>query len=106
MLKTGARIDWWQRYLEFCDRESAQSTLWFLIPLTTLTCVFMPVSIGLVYYFAGAESFYLSFVAFSILVFFLNVLLNIAETGTRTTISAYLLSVLLHIAAPVAAAFI
>ncbi|MBV6441872.1 MAG: hypothetical protein DYG98_23325 [Haliscomenobacteraceae bacterium CHB4] len=106
LLKTRTHTNWWQRYLQFCDRQSAQNTFWFLLPLITLTCIFMPVSICLVYYFAGLESFYLSFVAVSVLTFFTNILLNIAQTGTRVTISAYLLSVLLHIAGPVAAVLV
>lgn len=99
--KTSTRINWWHRYLQFCDRQS--SMLWFLLPLITLTCIFMPVSISLVYYFAGPEGIYLPFVTLSMLVFFGNILLNIAEMNTRTTISAYLLSILLHIAGPVVA---
>ena len=104
LLKTNTHTDWWQRYLQFCDGQSAQYMLWFLLPLTTLTCIFMPVSISLVYFFTGIEGIYLPFITLSMLAFFGNILLNIAGMGTRATISAYLLSILLHIAGPVTAA--
>lgn len=106
LLKTNILADYRQRYLQFCDRQSAQGIVWFLLPLTTLTCIFMPVSISLVYFFTGPEGFYLPFVTVSMLTFFVNILLNVAGMGTRATISAYLLSILLHIAGPVAATLI
>lgn len=99
------RVGWWQQYLAFCDRQARQPMLWFLLPLTTITCIFMPVSISLVYFLAPAD-FYLLFVVLTMLSFFANILFHVAGAGTRVTITAYLLTMAINIAGPILAAFI
>ncbi len=85
-----------QRYWEFCDRQMRMSTVWFLIPLMSLSAAIMPMSILLMSYF----SWYILFVGISILMFFGNIILNIAGYGTRKTITFYLLTVLFNFLSP------
>lgn len=99
------RAGWRQQYLAFCDRQARQPMLWFLLPLITITCIFMPVSISLVYFLAPGD-FYLPFVVLTMLSFFANILFHIAGAGTRVTITAYLLTVAVNIAGPILAAFV
>lgn len=80
------RESWLQQYLSFCDRQMDQRTLWYLIPLMSLPAAVMPISIFLMSYFEG----YLLFVGASMLLFFSNVVANIAELSTRWTISLFL----------------
>lgn len=80
------RKSWAQQYLSFCDQQMDQRTLWYLIPLMSLPAAVMPISIFLMSYFEG----YLLFVGASMLLFFTNVVVNIAELSTRWTISIFL----------------
>mgnify|MGYP001262182905 CR=1 FL=1 len=85
-----------ERYLEFCEREEKQRTLWFIIPLMVLSAAVMPISIFLMSYF----DFFIAFIAVSILLFFTNIILSIAEQPTKVTISFFLFTVLFHFGVP------
>ncbi len=85
------------RYLAFCDRQMKQRTLWYLIPLMALPAAVMPISIFAMSYFGG----YLPFVGVSMLLFFSNILVNIAGQNTRWTITLFLLTILFHLIIPV-----
>lgn len=82
-----------QRYLDFCDAQMKQRTVWFLIPLMSLSAAIMPAGFVLMWNF----DWYTVYVAISVLTFFGNIILNIAEQNTRTTISFYFITVLFHI---------
>lgn len=90
------QIDWLSRYWAYCDRQMKQRTLWYLLPLMSLSAAVMPIGIFLMSYF----TWYLSFVAISILLFFANIVVNIAGQHTRTTITIYLITLLVHVLAP------
>ena len=90
------RINWTSRYLAYCDRQMQQRTLWYLLPLMSLSAAVMPIGIFLMSYF----SWYLPFVAISILLFFANIVVNIADQHTRTTITVYLFTLLVHVLTP------
>lgn len=83
------RKSWLEQYFAFCDRQTEQRTLWYLIPLMSLPAAVMPISIFLMSYFEG----YLLFVGASMLLFFANVIVHIAELSTRWTISLFLATV-------------
>lgn len=85
-----------ERYLAFCEQEEKQRALWFIIPLMVLSAAVMPISIFLMSYF----DFYIAFIAVSILLFFTNIILSIAEQPTRVTISFFLFTVVFHFAVP------
>ena len=84
------------RYFKYCDQQMKQRTFWYLLPLMSLSAAVMPIGIFLMSYF----EWYLLFVAVSMLSFFANVVVNIADQHTRVTISVYLVTVLLHVLAP------
>lgn len=86
----------WQQYLAFCDRQMEQRTLWYLIPLMALPAAVMPISIFLMSYFDG----YLLFVGASMLLFFANIIVNIADLNTRWTISLFLATILFNFLLP------
>lgn len=95
-LRKKEQIGWKQKYLNFCDQQMKQRTLWYLIPLMSLSAAIMPISIFLMSYFEG----YIVFVAISILLFFGNIILSIADQPTRVTITFYLLTLLVHFLVP------
>ncbi len=86
-----------RKYLDFCDSQMNERTLWYLIPLISLSAAIMPAGIFLMSYF----DWYIGFVGFSIILFFANIIISIAEQHTRVTITFYLITVLIHILAPV-----
>jgi hypothetical protein len=85
-----------KKYLTFTESQMEHRTLWFLIPLILLPTAIMPVSIILMY----GSSWYLAFVGLSIILFFSNVVINIAQLPTKVTISVFLFTVLIHILLP------
>ena len=86
-----------QRYLDFCERGEKQRALWFIVPLMTLAAVVMPPSILLMFYFPSVLT---AFITASIVLFFINIILSIAEQPPRVTISFFLFTVLFYIFAP------
>lgn len=88
------------RYLAYCDEQMKQPTLWYLIPLISLCGAVMPIGIFLMSYVSIGNAFLL-FVAFSMLTFFANVIVNISEQHTRVTITTYWVTVILHILIPI-----
>lgn len=84
------------KYLDFCDSQMPYQTLWYLIPLMSLSAAIMPISIFLMSYFKG----YLLFIAVSVLLFYTNIILSIVQKHTRTLITMYLFTVLFHIICP------
>jgi len=84
------------RYEVFCKGQEKQGMIWYLIPLITLPTVIMPISIIAMSFFSG----YIAFIGISILLFFANIVLSIAEQPTKTKITLYLITVLFHIAVP------
>lgn len=87
------------RYDAFCKGQEKQRMVWYLIPLMSLPAVVMPISIMAMSYFTG----FLPFIALSILLFYTNIVLTVAERPVKTRITFYLLTVLLHIVIPLAA---
>gem|GEM_PF-1364940 len=85
-----------ERYLEYCDSQTKEGLLWYLIPLMTLSAAVMPPSIFAMSYFTG----YIAFIAISILLFYTNIILCIAEQSTRVTITTYFLTLVFHILVP------
>ena len=67
-----------------------------LIPLMSLPAAIMPISIMAMSWLPG----YIPFIAASILLFFTNVVLTIAEQSKKVVITFYLFTVLFHIIAP------
>ncbi|MCB0539602.1 MAG: hypothetical protein R3A50_04245 [Saprospiraceae bacterium] len=84
------------RYTEFCKSQENQGILWYLIPLMSLPAAIMPISIFAMSYFSG----FIAFVGISILLFFTNIVLTIAEQPTKTKITFYLITVLFHVIVP------
>lgn len=84
------------RYNEFCRRQESQGILWYLIPLMSLSAVVMPVSIMAMSWLPG----YIPFIAVSILLFFTNVVLTIAEQSKKVVITFYLFTVAFHLVVP------
>lgn len=86
-----------QRFLQYCDDQMPQRTLWYLIPLISLSAAVMPIGIFMMSYF---PNLYLAFVAVSVLSFFSNLVVNIAGLHTRVTISVYILTLVIHFLTP------
>ncbi|MCB0628448.1 MAG: hypothetical protein R2806_25300 [Saprospiraceae bacterium] len=87
------------RYEAFCRRQEKQTMVWYLIPLMSLPAVVMPISIMAMSYFTG----FIAFIALSILLFYTNIVLTVAERPVKTRITFYLFTVLVHIVIPLAA---
>jgi hypothetical protein len=90
------------RYDAFCKGQEKQGMVWFLIPLMSLPAVVMPISIMAMSYFTG----FIAFIALSILLFYTNIVLTVAERPVKTKITFYLFTVLVHIIVPLAAFFL
>lgn len=80
-----------ERYFEYCDSQA--KIVWFLIPLMSLSAAIMPAGFVLMWSF----DWYLAYVFFSVILFFGNIILNIAERNTRETISFYLFTIAFHV---------
>lgn len=87
------------RYATFCKAQEKQGMLWYLIPLMSMPAAIMPISIMAMSYFPG----YIVFIAISMLIFFTNIALTIAEQPIKTKVSFFLITVLFHVAVPLAA---
>ena len=87
------------KYLAYCDAQMKQRVVWYLIPLISLSTVVMPIGIFAMSYFSA----YIFFVGLSVLLFFANIIVNIAEQHTRITISVYILTILFHFILPLIA---
>ena len=87
------------RYEAFCKGQEKQGMLWFLIPLMSLPAVVMPISIMGMSYFSG----FIAFIAVSILLFYTNIVLTVAERTVKARITFYLFTVLFHIVVPLGA---
>jgi len=84
------------RYHAFYKRQENQGMLWFLISLISLPAVVMPISILAMSYLSG----FVTFIGISMLMFFTNIILTIAEQPTKTKITFYLITVLFHLVVP------
>lgn len=82
-----------ERYLAYCDEQMKQKTVWFLVPMVSLGAAVMPAGFTLMLNF----DWYIGYVAISILMFFGNLILNVADQNTRITISFYFITILFHI---------
>lgn len=87
------------RYNTFCESQKNARVLWYLIPLISLPAVFMPIGIIAVFYVASTSS-YLTFVAFSMLALFANLISTIGGFSIRTTISVYFTTVFFQMLIP------
>lgn len=88
-----------QRYLDFCDQEEKERTLWFILPLMTLPAVIMPITIFMMSAFSAV---YVYFVGASMLLFFANLIMSIAGKPTRVLISFFIFTLLFHFLMPLA----
>lgn len=88
-----------ERYDFFCRQQEKQTVLWYLIPLMSLPAAVMPISIFAMSYFSG----FIAFIGISILLFFTNIILTIAEQSSKTKITFYLVTVFFHVAVPLIA---
>ena len=85
------------KYYAFCDKQKNQKVLWFGATLLLLPAALMPASLVVMYYF----EWYLAFVAISILLFFANIIVTIAEAHPRITITLFFATILFNIFIPV-----
>lgn len=92
----GPKVSLLARYDAFCKGQEKQGMVWFLIPLMSLPAVVMPISIMAMSYFTG----FTAFIAVSILLFYANIVLTIADRPVKTRITFYLFTVLFHIVVP------
>lgn len=82
-----------QRYYDFCDAQMKNKTMWYIVPLITLSAVVMPLSIILASYYNWPTII----VGGSMLLFFSNIIASVAAMHTRVVITLYFLTVFLHI---------
>ncbi len=94
--KKKSQISLVQKYLDFCDKQMKDRTLWYLIPLVSLPTMIMPMGILLMSY----SFLFVPFAGLSILLLFANIILNIGAQHTRITITFYLITILIHIIVP------
>jgi hypothetical protein len=85
-----------EQYDIFCRRQEKQAVLWYMIPLMSLPAAVMPISIFAMSYLPG----FIPFIGVSILLFFGNIILNIADVKRKTIITFYFATVLIHILVP------
>lgn len=85
-----------EQYDSFCRRQEKQAVLWYLIPLMSLPAAVMPASIIAMSYLPG----FIPFIGVSILLFFGNIILNIAGLKRKTIITFYFATALIHILVP------
>ena len=78
-----------------CDAQMKDRVLWYLIPLIVLSGCVIPVSI----FFMLDASWFMIFVPITMLMFFGNIILNIAEQHTRITITAFIVTVIFNFVA-------
>ncbi|RCH55446.1 hypothetical protein DJ568_06005 [Mucilaginibacter hurinus] len=81
------------KFIEFADKQSTNHTLWFFIVLMVHGVLILPMPAVLMYYF-DAPAWVLGI---TMPVFFINIIANMAGGSTRTTISLFGTSVVLHI---------
>ena len=84
-----------EKYLDYCDAQMKDRVLWYLIPLIVLSGCVIPVSI----FFMLDASWFMIFVPITMLMFFGNIILNIAEQHTRITITAFIVTVIFNFVA-------
>ena len=87
----------YNRFDKYFETQKNQDMVWYIIPLMSIPAVFMPISIFAMSYFNG----YLFFIGLSILLFFTNIILTIAEVSTKIKIIFYLFTVLVLMVTPV-----
>ncbi len=83
-------------YDAFCKEQEKQGILWFLIPLMSMPTVIMPLSIMAMSYFPG----YIAFIGISIVLFFTNIVLTVAEQSIKTKINFFLITIAYHLFIP------
>lgn len=94
-------MSYYDRFIKYCESQSEQSTLWFLVPLVTLAGSIMPLAIFLILYF-GLPGF-LTYVAIAVPLFFINLVVHISGYPTKVTIPLYLITALFNLLFPIVA---
>ncbi len=87
-----------QSYLEFCDAQMKARTLWYLIPLVSIATIMMPID----FYLMANSNLFAEFAGLSGILLYVNLVINIIKLHTRITITVFLITVLIHILAPIA----
>lgn len=80
----------WSKYLNFIQNKEDERVIWYMKLIIAFPCVVMVISI---YLMAMLTPNYIWFVVLNMALFFLNIILHIAETKSKVFIPVFHLSI-------------
>jgi len=92
-LKSAQSPSLWNTYLAFADEEKKNHLGWFLISMAIHSTMLVPLTFVIVSSIGGHVVTYL---AISMITFFLNIVVNMSGMSTRVTIGGFALSLIIH----------
>jgi len=87
------------QYLSYCDEQDEMNVYWYMKAIIIIPCVFMVPSI---FVMALSTDYYVYYVAFTIILFYLNMMAHISEMSGRTYIPLFHVTCMLMVIIPIA----
>jgi len=91
------------KYLSYCSAQEKEKIVWYLKAIIIIPCVIMIPSISAVYSMTGSHELY---VGFCTSIFFLNIMVHIAQAKAKIFVPLYQASIALMIIFPIVTYFI
>ncbi len=92
-----ARPSLFTRYLSYVDSQEDQYIFWFMAAILAIPCVFMTLSIIVMYLYSGVLEYY---IGFAMILFFANVLVHLAGMKARVYLPTFHITSLLMVLIP------
>jgi len=93
-----SKLDFRKKYLEFALQQKGQEVYWYLKAIIIIPCVIM---VPMIILMQISTPDYIWFVGLSMILFFTNVIVHIAQLSSSIYVPVYHLSVLIMILIPV-----
>jgi hypothetical protein len=95
IVNTTSNVSLIKRFNDFADGQQPYAIVWWIVSLTVLGGLFLPLTFLLVYSLGGPAA---PFLALSMISFFASLVANMGGMGIRVALSTFFFSIALHLA--------